>query len=417
MHRDFDVIVVGGGLAGLTAGATAAQDGASVVVLEAHQPGGRAQTSERDGFVFNRGIHAVFTGGAGRAVLDRLGIRLAGAAPPLDRYRLLADGVHHVLPLEPNGLAATTYLDTADKAQLTDLFNQLPLLDPHRLAGQSVGGWLAQLGLRTKVDALMRALFRLSTYAADLDELAADAGIAQQQIAARGGVVYLDDGWAQLVSALGSLVEVRAGVAVSGITADTFGAAVHTADGTLRAGSVVLAAGTPQMARSLLPDEPGWGDLGDPVTAACLDVGVRRVPTPGYVVSLDEPLYGTVQSPPARQAPPHSAVVGVIRYGARSARLDRPSLDAHLAEVGVAEDDIVTSRFLARMVVSSTIPRAATGGFAGRPRMTASGLPRVLLAGDWVGPTGLLSDAALASGHAAGLAAVRAPRALPERVA
>jgi hypothetical protein len=49
--------------------------------------------------------------------------------------------------------------------------------------------------------------------------------------------------------------------------------------------------------------------------------------------------------------------------------------------------------------------------------MTASGLPRVLLAGDWVGPNGLLSDAALASGHAAGLAALRATRSLPERVA
>lgn len=416
MNPAFDVIVVGGGLAGLAAGATVAQSGASVVVLEAHQPGGRAQTSDRDGFVFNRGVHALFTGGEGKAVLDRLGVRLTGAAPPLDQYRLLADGVQHVLPLDPNGLADTTYLDTADKAQLADLFGLLPTLDTRGLAGQSVGGWLAELDLRPKVDVLLRALFRLSTYAADLDELGADAGVAQQQIAARTGVMYLDDGWAQLVNALRSLVEVRSGVVV-GITADTLGAAVQTADSTLRAGSVVLATGTPQAARSLLPGEPGWGDLGDPVTAACLDVGVRRVPSPGYVVSVDEPLYGTVQSPPARQAPPGGAVVGIIRYGARNARLDRPSLDTHLTQVGVTDDDIVTDRFLARMIVSSTMPRAVTGGFQGRPLMTASGLPRVLLAGDWIGPTGLLSDAALASGHAAGLAALRAPQLFPERVA
>jgi phytoene dehydrogenase-like protein len=417
MNRDFDVIVVGGGLAGLAAGATVARGGGTAVVLEAHQPGGRAQTSERDGFAFNRGVHALFTGGEGKAVLDELGVRLAGAAPPLDRYRLLADGVQHVLPLGPDGLAATTYLDAADKAQLADVFGRLPTIDARGLAGQSVGGWLAQLELRPKVDALLRALFRLSTYAADLDELGADAGIAQQKVAARAGVLYLDDGWAQLVDALRSRVEVRSGVTVVGITADAFGAEVHTVDVTLHAASVVLAAGTPQAARSLLPEEPGWGDLGDPVTAACLDVGVRRVPSPGYVVSVDEPLYGTVQSPPARQAPPGSAVVGIIRYGARSARVDRPSLDAHLAQVGVADADIVTSRFLARMVVSSTTPRAATGGLRGRPLMTASGLPRVFLAGDWVGPTGLLSDAALASGHAAGLAALHARHALPERVA
>jgi hypothetical protein len=179
----------------------------------------------------------------------------------------------------------------------------------------------------------------------------------------------------------------------------------------------VLATGTPQAARSLLPDEPGWGDLGDPVTAACLDVGLRRVPEPGYVVSVDEPLYGTTQSPPARQASTGGAVVGIIRYGARSAVLDRPTLEAHLGQVGVTDGDIITSRFLARMIVSSTMPRAATGGLEGRPVMTASGLPRVFLAGDWVGPHGLLSDAALTSGHAAALAALHTDRAFSTRVA
>ena len=74
MRRDFDVIVVGGGLAGLAAGATATRGGATAVVLEAHHAGGRTQTTERDGYVFNRGIHALFTGGEGKAVLDALGV-------------------------------------------------------------------------------------------------------------------------------------------------------------------------------------------------------------------------------------------------------------------------------------------------------------------------------------------------------
>jgi phytoene dehydrogenase-like protein len=226
-------------------------------------------------------------------------------------------------------------------------------------------------------------------------------------------VLYLDGGWSQLTAALSSIVEVRPNAAVRTVTADENAAAVHTDDGVYTASIVVVAAGNPAAARAVLASQPDWGDLGDPITAACLDVGTTRVPRPGYVVSVDEPLYGTVQSPPARQAPEGGAVVGVIRYGTRNAIDDKASLHAHLDQLGVGKADIVTERFLARMAVSSTIPRAATGGLAGRPTVTASGLPRVFLAGDWVGPEGVLSDAALASGHAAGLAALKAAATLP----
>jgi len=287
------------------------------------------------------------------------------------------------------------------------------MLVPRELEGVSVETFVSDLELRPRVEALLRALFRLSTYADDLTRLGADAGVAQQQIAARSGVLYLDGGWSQLTAALGSLVDVRPNAAVSTVSADEYGAEVHTDDGVYTASTVVLAAGNPAAARAVLGSEPGWDDLGDPITAACLDVGTTRVPTPGYVVSLDEPLYGTVQSPPAKQAPAGGAVIGVIRYGARNARDDKASLHAHLEQVGVRDGDIATERFLARMVVSSTVPRPATGGLAGRPAVTASGLPRVFLAGDWVGPDGLLSDASLASGHAAGLAALKAATALP----
>jgi hypothetical protein len=182
---------------------------------------------------------------------------------------------------------------------------------------------------------------------------------------------------------------------------------VYTHDGAVTARAVIVAAGAPEAVRSVLACEPGWGDLGPPVTAACLDVGVREAPTPGYVLSLDEPLYGTTQSPPARQAPDGRAVVAVIRYGARSAELDRPQLDAHLCEAGVGPDDVIVTQFLARMVVTGAMPRACTGGLAGRPRVDATGLARVFVAGDWIGGDGLLADAALASGQAAAHAALR----------
>ena len=63
-----DVAVVGGGLAGLVAAATAAGGGARVVLLEPHGLGGRAATDEQHGYRFNRGPRALYSG-HGRAVL------------------------------------------------------------------------------------------------------------------------------------------------------------------------------------------------------------------------------------------------------------------------------------------------------------------------------------------------------------
>jgi len=68
-------IVVGGGLAGLTAAATLARDGRRVVVIEgASQLGGRARTRHHDGFDLNLGPHALYIGGGASAVLRDLGV-------------------------------------------------------------------------------------------------------------------------------------------------------------------------------------------------------------------------------------------------------------------------------------------------------------------------------------------------------
>ena len=98
-------------------------------------------------------------------------------------------------------------------------------------------------------------------------------------------------------------------------------------------------------------------------------------------------------------------MVAAIRYGARRADEDRPRLEQLVAEAGVEPGDVITRRFLAHLPVTGTIPRAATGGMAGRPAVGDTGVPGVTMAGDWVGPVGLLADASLASGRSAGLLA------------
>jgi phytoene dehydrogenase-like protein len=290
---------------------------------------------------------------------------------------------------------------------LAELLVRLPRMRPATLGETSVADWLASCRLRQDAEGVVRALIRLGTYTADVDEFSADAAVSQLQAAVSGGVLYLHGGWRQLIDALVGMLEVRTGTEVTGIEPVGGRVEVRTRDTVLVANHVVVAAGGPASVRRVLPADPGWTDLGPPATAACLDLGVSRVPDPGYVLSLDDPLYVNVQSPPARQAPEGQAVVAAIRYGARSAKEDRPQLEQLVLDAGVRPDEIVTSRFLANLSVTGAVPRAASGGLAGRPGAGDTGTPGVSMAGDWVGPVGLLADASLASGQAAGRLAVR----------
>ena len=49
------------------------------------------------------------------------------------------------------------------------------------------------------------------------------------------------------------------------------------------------------------------------------------------------------------------------------------------------------------MTVVNALATADRGGLAGRPEPEVPGIPNLYVAGDWVGPEGWLSDAALAS--------------------
>ena len=402
MDTDFDVIVVGGGLAGLTAGATATAAGASAVVLEAHQLGGRARTSEKGNYTFNLGPHALYVGGPGVPILRALGIEPNGTPSPFGSYRMLKDGEVHLIPSGPTSLLRTTVMGRASKAQFARLLGLLPVLKAAKLAGTSVRDWLEDHSLGDDAAAVVRTLIRLSTYTDDIDSFSAGAAVRQLQIGVRPGVLYLHGGWSQLVDGLAAKVPVRPRTEVLAVEPDTAGVTVRTNDGVLTAAHVVLALGTPSATRALLPEDPRWAELGPPVTAACLDLGVARLPSPGYLLSADEPIMGVTAGPPARGlAPDGHAAITALRYEVTNPDDDRRSLDAHVRRLGVAPEDIEEERFLARMVVAGTMPRAKLGGLEGRPRITDTGHPRLLMAGDWVGPEGLLCDASLASGHAA----------------
>jgi phytoene dehydrogenase-like protein len=412
-----DVIVVGAGLAGLAAAATAARAGRQVLVLDGRSPGGRARTDERGGFLFNQGAHALYAGGHADRVLGDLGIAIPpGGKPSTDTYGRRGDVVSP-LPFTPTRVLRSKLVSTAGKAQMGKFVLSLRSLDPAPLADRSAEAWLAGLGLRDDATDVLRLLSRVASYADDLDAISADAVAGQLKGAVSSGVRYLDGGWQVLVAALQAVVaaaggRVRTGDPVVAVEAVDGGATATLGDGTaFTAPAVVLATGGPAATASLLREPPRWGLVGPPATAACLDLGLRRAPERTVLFGVDRPLYLSTHTPAADMAPSGSHVVHLMRYGARNADLDRAELWEHARVAGVQDDDVVEQRFLARMVTNHAVPVPGSG-LAGRPSIAAAGIPGVYLAGEWVGPDGLLADAALASGQAAGLAAVgRATRA------
>src|SRR5207253_14118 len=77
-----DTLVVGGGLAGLSAATYLARAGQRVTLLEkAPALGGRAVTDAPHGFTLNRGAHALYTGGAASEVLRDLGVTYSAGSP------------------------------------------------------------------------------------------------------------------------------------------------------------------------------------------------------------------------------------------------------------------------------------------------------------------------------------------------
>lgn len=420
-----DTVVVGGGLAGLVAAATAARAGTGRVLLFDPRPlGGRARVDDRDGYRFGRGPRALYLGGPAERTLQGLGVDTAGGgAPQLDGAGAMDGGQLHRLPQGPLSALRSTLMTPREKFAFAKVFLRLPRIEPATLAGLTVTEWLDQQAMVGAPRRMVEALIRVATYCDAPDVLDAGAAIAGAQAGLSPGVRYLDGGWQTLVDATWRVAQ-EAGVTCHPEAVEQVGTdptrpgmvQVRTTSGEIEARSVVVAAGLPDVAVRLLGGvPPSWPVLGPPVTAACLELGLRRPPPRRFVLGIDEPTYLSTHAPPARLAPPGHAVVHAMRYQRpgvpRSASADRHALDDLATQAGIGPDDIAAERFLATMVVSGAMPTAAAGGLGGRVPVEVAEQPGIYLAGDWVGPTGMLLDAAASS---AADAARRATRAVPE---
>jgi len=407
--------IVGGGLAGLAAATFLARAGQQVILFERSQAlGGRAMTDIKGDFRFNLGPHALYRAGRGVKVLRELGVEFSAGLPSVSGAYAIDRGVKHTFPGGIFSLLITGLFGLPAKLETARLLSNIGKIDAPSIQHLTVQEWLAREIRQADLRRLLRALFRLATYADDPERQSAGAALAQLQLALAANVYYLNGGWQMLVDGLRNAaqqagVEIMTGAKVAAIERDEAVRRVRLADGTVYAISSVIIAASPAVAGALVENSEEtvlrrWAEAAIPVRAACLDLGLKRLPQPRatFALGIDRPFYLSVHSATAKLGPAGGAMIHVAKYLGADAPADPKSIERELEEMLELlqpgwREVLVDRRFLPNMIVSNALVTAAEGGTAGRPGPAVPGIRGLYVAGDWVGTEGMLADASLAS--------------------
>jgi phytoene dehydrogenase-like protein len=414
-NEKWDVVIIGGGLAGLTAATYLARAGKRTVVLEkSDRLGGRAITVDREGCLFNMGPHALYNRGAGARILRELGIEFRGNVPDAQGSLLIDEQHKYRLPGSAASLLTSDLLSWQEKLEFGRLMTNVFMTDTASIMHVSLQEWAHVKIKRDKVKQLFYVLVRVASYSNQPDLASAGAMIRQLK-SALGGVIYLDNGWQTLVDGLadkalkaGAVIRLRQNVKeISGCTPDL---TVTLTDESVITTRYVLSTISPAITCNMLknPEKTRLAELKDtliPVYGASLDVALRRLPDPRttFALHFEKPLYYSHHSRAAKLTQDKdNAVIHVFRYlqspEEQTPDTTREELESFLDQLQPGwRQEVITCRFLPRLLVTNGLATAVRGVTLLEETPQVPEIPGLYVVGDWLVKEGMLADAALAS--------------------
>lgn len=414
-----DVIVVGAGWAGLTAGAILARNGLQVQVLEATgHIGGRSACDRKDGFIVDYGIHIITYASAGAAAraLREIGYEIEFL--PYGKPLIFMDGEFSLMPTGVSSFLGSNKLSFADKMIIGHGVRRLIVSRTSSIADVPLLKAIPGAG-RESVRDFYRILSALGLVTPDIEVASAGefAKFLRRAMKAREQLAYPRGGSGQINEALAKKIrssgEISLNSRVKALNVeDGRVRSVTVKDERLEARAVIFAAPAqklPELAgESLTEDFARKCNSLIPVSGISLDLCLSRSVSDinSAFISADPIVLGQFTSNiDPSTAPAGKQLATFFRPVPCATMDDSAALDEmHGGLVSHVEtmfpgimDQVEWERVLKLKVVDGFEPRVGQTA-KDRPPVRVPGIDNLFLAGDTVGIEGRSGDVAFSSG-------------------
>ncbi|MEH7611730.1 FAD-dependent oxidoreductase [Gottfriedia acidiceleris] len=409
-HQKWDVTVLGGGIAGLTAAIYLAQAGKKVLLLDkASKLGGRGISNTIGDAHLNLGAHALYTNCI--EILNEVGVNVSGNLPKLSGAFILGDQSNQMKIIDAFNLFLGNHLKWKEKMEFIRFYRHIRKMDLDEINHISLEEYLNSKVTSGRVKNLILAFIRVSTFTSNSEIISAGVAIGQLRSAK---VLYIDEGWQSIVNDLIKKanqlgVTIQNSTVVSKITGSYPNINLILKNDTRINTSCLLSTINPNDLVKLI-DEPISDSFLQrcnqmiPVKAACLDLVMKGLPNPklNFALGVDQPWYFSNHSSVAKLSNKEGEiVVHLMKYlnsvNETDSAKDEEELEGLLDGLQPGwRDYVISRRYLPNLIVSNDIKKPFHK-LDNHLSNSDIGLEGIYIAGDWVGETELLLNASLTS--------------------